>query len=94
MIPKKSFGQNFLTSPPARETIVRAGHLTENDTVLEIGPGKGFLTEGLLATGASVIAVEKDRELITFLSEPFCGVGSEGAGCGSVRMKSRNGSTS
>ena len=71
MIPKKSFGQNFLTSPPAREAIVRAGHLTENDTVLEIGPGKGFLTEGLLATGASVIAVEKDRELITFLSEKF-----------------------
>ncbi len=71
MIPKKSFGQNFLTSPPAREAIVRAGHLTQNDIVLEIGPGKGFLTEGLLGTGASVIAVEKDRDLVSFLCEKF-----------------------
>ena len=71
MIPKKLFGQNFLTSPPARVAIVSAGNLTNRDTVLEIGPGKGFLTEGLLGSGAKVIAVEKDRELIAFLRERF-----------------------
>ncbi len=69
--PKKSLGQNFLTSPPARAAIVEAGHLSDKDIVLEIGPGKGFLTEGLLATGATVQAVEKDSELVPFLCERF-----------------------
>jgi len=69
--PKKSLGQNFLTSIPARIAIVEAGELSASDTVLEIGPGKGFLTKGLLETGAKVIALEKDRELIPILSETF-----------------------
>ncbi len=68
---KKSLGQNFLTSIPARIAIVSAGNLTSKDTVLEIGPGKGFLTKGLLETGASVVALEKDRELIPILNEQF-----------------------
>lgn len=71
MLPKKHFGQNFLTSEPARDAIVRAGNLSARDTVLEIGPGKGFLTEGLLKSGASVLAIEKDRDLIPFLTEKF-----------------------
>jgi 16S rRNA (adenine1518-N6/adenine1519-N6)-dimethyltransferase len=71
MKPKKSFGQNFLTSLPARDIAVKAGHLTEKDTVLEIGPGKGFLTEGLLQSGVKVIAVEKDGDLIAYLCERF-----------------------
>lgn len=71
MKPKKSLGQNFLTSIPARIAIVKAGNLTSNDVVLEIGPGKGFLTEEILKTGAKVIAVEKDRELIPYLEEKF-----------------------
>lgn len=69
--PKKSLGQNFLTSIPARIAIVTAGHLTASDTVLEIGPGKGFLTQGLLDTGAQIIALEKDRDLVPFLQEKF-----------------------
>lgn len=69
--PKKSLGQNFLTSIPARIAIINAGELTSSDTVLEIGPGKGFLTKGLLETGAHVVALEKDRELIPVLSESF-----------------------
>jgi 16S rRNA (adenine1518-N6/adenine1519-N6)-dimethyltransferase len=44
---------------------------TPNDTVLEIGPGKGVLTEQLLATGAKVIAIEKDDRLIPYLNELF-----------------------
>ncbi|MBP6948451.1 MAG: ribosomal RNA small subunit methyltransferase A [Candidatus Pacebacteria bacterium] len=69
--PKKSLGQNFLTSIPARIAIVNAGNLTKEDTVLEIGPGRGFLTKGLLESGARVLALEKDRELIPILSETF-----------------------
>lgn len=69
--PKKQFGQNFLTSIPARIAIVEAGDVTEKDTVLEIGPGKGFLTKGILEKGAHVIALEKDRDLLPLLSETF-----------------------
>lgn len=69
--PKKSLGQNFLTSIPARIAIVKAGNLTPSDTVLEIGPGKGFLTKGLLESGASVVVLEKDSDLIPVLKETF-----------------------
>lgn len=71
MKPKKSLGQNFLTSIPARMKIVEAGEITPSDTILEIGPGKGFLTKALLSTGAHVVALEKDHELIPILSETF-----------------------
>lgn len=71
MLPKKSLGQNFLTSIPARIAIVTAGKLTPEDTVLEIGPGRGFLTKGLLESGAKVLALEKDRELLPVLAETF-----------------------
>ncbi len=69
--PKKSLGQNFLTSIPARKKMIEAGEVTSRDTVLEIGPGKGFLTEEILLTGANVVALEKDQELIPFLQEKF-----------------------
>ncbi len=69
--PKKEFGQNFLTSVPARIKIVESGDLLPSDTVLEIGPGKGFLTKGLLEKGASVIALEKDRDLLPLLADTF-----------------------
>lgn len=69
--PKKSLGQNFLTSIPARIQIVAAGEITPADTILEIGPGKGFLTKALLETGAHVVALEKDRDLLPLLSETF-----------------------
>lgn len=69
--PKKSLGQNFLTSIPARMAIVATGEITPNDIVLEIGPGKGFLTKALLETGAHVIALEKDRDLLPLLTENF-----------------------
>jgi len=73
MRPKKSLGQNFLTSVAARQAIIRAANLTEArpPCVLEIGPGKGFLTEALLKTGAKVVAVEKDDRLFEFLQEKF-----------------------
>ena len=68
---KKSLGQNFLNSKTVARDIVRAAELLPADTVLEIGPGKGFLTSGLLESGACVIAVEKDDRMIPLLSEKF-----------------------
>ena len=71
MRPKKSLGQNFLKSKKAIGDMVRAAGVSRGDTVLEIGPGKGILTESLLEAGAKVVAVETDRELIPFLQEKF-----------------------
>ncbi len=68
---KKSLGQNFLTSEGALHKIVTAGELNPKSTVLEIGPGRGALTKKLLETGATVFAIEKDRDLIPYLSELF-----------------------
>lgn len=68
---KKSLGQNWLVSESAIDTITTTGDLTEKDVVLEIGPGTGALTKKLLTTGATVIAIEKDRELIPLLQEKF-----------------------
>lgn len=68
---KKSLGQNFLKSKTALIAMIKAGEITKSDTVLEIGPGKGALTEKLLETGAKVIAVEKDDRLIEVLEEKF-----------------------
>lgn len=71
MKPKKSLGQNFLTSVPARIAIIEAGEITPPDSLLEIGPGRGFLTKALLDTGANVTALEKDSDLIPILTEQF-----------------------
>ena len=68
---KKSLGQNFLKSILALKEIVKAGEILPTDIILEIGPGKGALTAKLLETGATVVAVEKDRDLFAFLSEKF-----------------------
>jgi 16S rRNA (adenine1518-N6/adenine1519-N6)-dimethyltransferase len=68
---KKSLGQNFLKSTSVVRAIVRAGEVSPQDRVLEIGPGKGVLTRALLETGASIIAIEKDDRLIPELAQTF-----------------------
>ena len=68
---KKSLGQNFLKSEMALQKIIEAGEIKADDIILEIGPGKGALTEKLLENAGTVIAVEKDRELFKFLQEKF-----------------------
>lgn len=68
---KKHLGQHFLTAPSVASDMVAAGEVTEKDTVIEIGPGTGMLTKELLATGAHVIAIEKDKECIPKLQESF-----------------------
>lgn len=69
--PKKSLGQNFLKDQSALRAMVSSSEIASKDTVLEIGPGKGALTSKLLETGATVIAIEKDRDLIGLLNEKF-----------------------
>lgn len=66
---KKSLGQHFLTNPRVVEKIVAAARLTKGDTVVEVGPGTGILTEGLLKTGARVLALEADARMIGVLTE-------------------------
>jgi len=76
---KKSLGQNFLRSQKALFAMIEAGKVSAGDTLLEIGPGEGVLTEKLLETGADVIAVEKDDRLIAVLEEKFAEAMQEGA---------------
>ncbi len=64
---KKALGQNFLKSQTMLRKMVDTGEVSKSDVVLEIGPGKGALTEKLLEKAGRVIAVEKDRELFEFL---------------------------
>jgi 16S rRNA (adenine1518-N6/adenine1519-N6)-dimethyltransferase len=58
--PTKQRGQNFVTDANTVRRIVAAAHLTSADVVLEVGPGLGSLTLGLLEAGARVVAVEID----------------------------------
>jgi 16S rRNA (adenine1518-N6/adenine1519-N6)-dimethyltransferase len=61
---KKRFGQHFLTNRSILERIVQFAHVNTDDTVLEIGPGKGTLTAVLASAARRVIAIEVDRDLI------------------------------
>ena len=61
--PKKKFGQNFLHDGNHMVKIMEAAQLKPGDTVLEVGPGTGALTERLVEAGANVVAVEIDRDM-------------------------------
>lgn len=64
---KKSLGQHWLADEPTLERIVEAAELSAGETILEVGPGTGLLTRKLLASGAEVVAVEKDEALAAAL---------------------------
>jgi 16S rRNA (adenine1518-N6/adenine1519-N6)-dimethyltransferase len=64
-------GQNFLADVEVLEGILREADPAPGERVLEIGPGLGFLTGGLLAAGASVTAVELDRGMAAFLRDTY-----------------------
>jgi len=68
---KKSLGQNFLTDPGIIRQIVDAIDLSPNDSVIEIGPGRGALTDCLIEKAANVIAIELDRELVPQLRDRY-----------------------
>ena len=69
----KRLGQNFLVDAGVVRAIVDAADLSPADTVLEIGPGIGTLTQGLSETGARVVAVELDKKLPAVLAETLRG---------------------
>ena len=68
---QKKLGQVFLKDKEVIQKIIQTAEIESKDRILEIGPGKGILTHGLLKTGAEIIAVEKDLELVKFLKDLF-----------------------
>ena len=69
----KKLGQNFLIDENIVDGIVRAANISPGETVLEIGPGIGTLTQGLAEAGAKVVAVELDSRLIEVLAKTLAG---------------------
>ncbi len=69
----KRLGQNFLIDAAVVDGIVDAAEIAEGDNVLEIGPGIGTLTQGLLEAGANVTAVELDKKLPAVLAQTLEG---------------------
>ena len=66
---KKRLGQNFLVNPEVISDIIEFADIKPEDTILEIGPGVGFVTEQLVKYAKKVIAVELDDEAIKELSK-------------------------
>lgn len=71
--PRKRFGQHWLESKTALNQMLDAANLESSDRILEIGPGKGILTEKLLSQAEKVVSVEIDRDLCTYLQKHFQG---------------------
>ena len=72
--PRHRFGQNFMIDGNLVRAVAAAGRVQAGDTVIEVGPGTGTLTEELLASPAGrVVAVEIDRDLARVLRERFAG---------------------
>ncbi len=68
---RKRFGQNFLTSETVIGKILRALNPSPEDHIIEIGPGLGALTAPLIESGASICAIELDRDLAARLKQQF-----------------------
>ncbi len=71
--PRKRLGQHFLTDPRILGRIADALEITSNDTVVEIGPGRGALTEQLVSRAKRVVGIEVDRDLARLLREKYAG---------------------
>jgi 16S rRNA (adenine1518-N6/adenine1519-N6)-dimethyltransferase len=67
--PARSKGQNFLISENVYDEIIKAADLSKDDTVLEVGPGLGFLTAKLANVAGKVLAVELDDKLSAYLRD-------------------------
>lgn len=65
--PKKRLGQNFLINEKAIEKIITSANILPSDFVLEIGPGTGNLTRLLCQRAKKVVAIEKDKSIISLL---------------------------
>lgn len=67
----KSYGQNFLIDELALEKIIEVSNITNNDLIIEIGPGLGNLTNLLLKEAGKVICIELDKKMIQILNDRF-----------------------
>ncbi|WP_027334398.1 16S rRNA (adenine(1518)-N(6)/adenine(1519)-N(6))-dimethyltransferase RsmA [Mycoplasma elephantis] len=67
IIPKKKFGQNFLIDENIKNKIIEAANITNEDIVVEIGPGTGAITKKLIKKAKKVISYEVDKELVSLL---------------------------
>ena len=74
--PKKSLGQNFLEDPSVIDRIIKAFAPAKDDTVVEIGPGRGALTEKLVGVVGRLYALEFDSTLIPVLRDRFSANGN------------------
>ncbi len=70
-VARKRFGQHFLVDKNIVAKIVAAADIRPGDVVIEIGPGMGALTDALAMSGAKVIAIELDRDLVEELKEKY-----------------------
>jgi 16S rRNA (adenine1518-N6/adenine1519-N6)-dimethyltransferase len=70
---KKSLGQNFLVDPNYQRKIIEALHLERSDTVIEIGPGTGALTDHIVGNVAHFTAIELDDQLAAALQRKYGG---------------------
>lgn len=66
---EKYLGQHFILSKRALAQMIAAAEIKKNDTIIEIGPGLGTLTQELTKSGAKIIAIEKDPLMISILKE-------------------------
>lgn len=82
--PLKRFGQNFLIDANIVRKIVETAAIQPDETVLEIGPGRGILTRALCAKAQKVIAIEIDRELARMLAGEAADAGSPPAHSGAL----------
>ncbi|XP_021280633.1 ribosomal RNA small subunit methyltransferase, chloroplastic [Herrania umbratica] len=69
--PRKSLGQHYMLNSEINEQLTRAANVEEGDVVLEIGPGTGSLTNVLIRSGATVLAIEKDPHMVDLVRERF-----------------------
>ena len=68
---RKRFGQHWLKNKNVLERIILTAEITPSDRILEIGPGKGVLTERLFALANKVLSIEIDRYLCKFLVDKY-----------------------
>jgi len=68
---KKSFGQNFLINDSVLKKIIESAEIKSGESILEIGPGLGVLTDGLLCAGGRVTAIEADQDFYRYLKDRF-----------------------
>jgi len=85
--PKKQWGQNFLGDERILAALASLARVGQGDLVVELGAGLGHFTRALAATGAHVVAVERDRELAPILRAELAGIEVIEADAASFELK-------